>query len=137
MQVLRRRKGWEQALFRYTASMLAVPYEWGQNDCILFAAGCVEAMTGVDLAAEYRGTYDGPEGAARIIARAGAGSLGEFLALYLPETPVSLVQRGDIVIADAPSGDFAAVCQGATCVGPSRRGLIHIKTLQAKQAFKV
>lgn len=135
--MLRRRKGWEQALFKFTASRLTTPYQWGATDCVLFGADCVEVMTGEDLAAEYRGTYDDALGAARIIARAGAGSLGEFVALYLPEIPVSRAQRGDIVIADGPEGDFVAVCQGATCVGPSARGLIHIKTLQAKQAFKV
>lgn len=134
---LQRLEGWEQRLFEFTRASMSQPYEWGTNDCIIFAAGCVEAMTGVDLAAEHRGTYTDELGAARIIARAGADSLAGFVALYLPETPLSLVQRGDIVIAEGPEGDFAAVCQGVTCVGPSRRGLIHVKTLQAKQAFKV
>jgi hypothetical protein len=134
---LQRIEGWEQRLFDFTRASMSTPYAWGTNDCIIFAAGCVEAITGTDLAKEHRGTYTDENGAARIIARAGAGSLGEFVGLYLPEKPLSLVQRGDIVIAEGPDGDFAAVCQGATCVGPSRRGLVHVKILQAKQAFKV
>lgn len=32
----------------------SVPFAWGSNDCRLFAADAVQAMTGVDHAAELR-----------------------------------------------------------------------------------
>jgi hypothetical protein len=134
---MERQRGWEQRLFKYTCSMLSVPFEYGKNDCILFAASCVEAVTGEDPASEHRGTYSTETGALRIILESGAQSLGEFVGLYLPEKPVALMQRGDVGIFDGPDGEFVAVCQGKESVGPTSRGLIHVKTIQAKQAFKV
>lgn len=134
---LQRITGWEQSLFAFTKDRLRTPYAWGENDCILFAADAVEAMTGEDLAADHRGTYNGPESAARIIGRAGASDLASFVGLYLPEIPVALAGRGDIGIAEGPHGDFAAVCQGRTYIGPSANGIIHVKRAQIFRAFKV
>jgi hypothetical protein len=135
---LTRVKFWEQRLFQYTASIIDKPFEWGTHDCVIFAASCVEAQTGQDLAAEHRGTYEGPTGAARIIREAGCESLGDFLALYLPEKPVPFLQRGDVALCeDAEGNQFTAICQGRTCVGPTPGGLIHVKTSQAIRAYKV
>lgn len=134
---LQRKSKWEQDLFDFMKSKINDPYEWGRNDCILFAADAVEVMTGHDFAAGRRGTYDGPIGAARIIREAGVEDVAEFVALHLPEISVASAGRGDVVICWGPDGDFAAICQGRSCVGPSARGLIHIDRAQVKRAFKV
>ena len=34
------------------------PFEWGQNDCVLFAARCHAALTGVDLGKQHVGEYN-------------------------------------------------------------------------------
>lgn len=132
-----RKNQWEQKLFAYTSGVLQKPFEWGVHDCVLFAADCIEAMTGEDLAAEYRGTYSTSQGAAKIVHSAGVESLGDFLAMYLPETPVPFLQRGDIALCDGPEWQFVGVCQGRTCVGPSEKGLIHVNNSQVIRAFKV
>jgi len=134
---LQRTTGWEQRLFAYTSGMLAIPFDYGTNDCVLFAASCVEVMTGVDLATEYRGKYNTKAGALRIIAETGADSLGDFVASFLPEKEVSFMQRGDLGIFEGEDGDFVGVCQGKECIGPTRLGLVRIKTLSAHRAFKV
>ena len=130
-------KGWEQALFRFTCEAMTRPHTWGETDCVMFAADCVKAMTGEDPAANYRGKYDSREGAARVIARAGFDNLGDMIAAHLEEIEPSRVSRGDIIFSAGPDGDFLAVVQGATSVGPTSAGLIHIQTRQAKRAFKV
>lgn len=35
-----------------------MPFTWGANDCALFVADAVEAMTGVDIAEDFRGYSD-------------------------------------------------------------------------------
>ena len=137
MVSLQRTTGWEQRLFKYTTEMLATPFEYGTNDCVLFASACVEVMTGVDLARNYRGTYSTKAGALRIIAEAGAGGLGDFVASFLPEKEVSFMQRGDMGLFAGEDGDFIGVCQGKECIGPTRIGLVRVKTLSAQRAFKV
>ena len=48
---------WLPRLSDYIKANRNKPFVWGERDCMLFAAGCVEAMTGNDLAAPFRGTY--------------------------------------------------------------------------------
>lgn len=46
------------AAARYIARTGADPMVWGQNDCACWAASLWQEVTGVDPAAELRGTYD-------------------------------------------------------------------------------
>lgn len=135
---MRKTEGWETRLFTLTSSAMAKPYEWGTNDCVTFAADCVEAMTGVDVIASERGTYKTELGAAKAIRKAGADNLGDLAAMRLREIPVPFATRGDIVLCNGPElGDFLAVCQGTSAVGPSTIGLQHVPMKQALRAFKV
>lgn len=43
------------------------PFAWGRADCFLFVAGWAFAVTGVDPAARYRGTYGDVRAARRLI----------------------------------------------------------------------
>ena len=45
------------ALVDYLDTLQLEPMVYGQSDCLLFLAGGVEAMTGEDYAAAYRGKY--------------------------------------------------------------------------------
>lgn len=113
------------------------PYVFGEHDCILFAANCVEAMTGVDLAADIRGRYKTEIGAARIIKNEGFTNLGDMIASRLPEVHLREVRRGDVVLCDGPMGEFAAMVVGKTCVGPGPKGMLHVPIQQAKRGYKV
>ncbi len=41
----------------FLLSRASMPFAWGTHDCALFAADGIEAMTGVDIAAAFRGKY--------------------------------------------------------------------------------
>ena len=41
-----RTEGWEQRLYALTVAAMARPHEWGQNDCVTFAADVVRELTG-------------------------------------------------------------------------------------------
>lgn len=130
-------QGWERALFNFTVERHALPHEWGKHDCALFAADGVRIMTGVDPMADIRGTYTTRIGAARAIKKLGVDTLGQAVSLKLPSITPSVARRGDVVMCNGDDGEFLAIVQGATAVGPSRRGLIHVPLKQALAAWRV
>lgn len=130
-------QGWEKALFNLTVERHARAHEWGVHDCALFAADCVRVMTGADPMADIRGTYTTRIGAARAIKKLGVDTLAEAVTLQLPSIVPSMAQRGDVVLCNGSDGEFLAIVQGITAVGPSRRGLIHVPVSQALAAWRV
>ncbi|MBB4620123.1 DUF6950 family protein, partial [Sphingomonas abaci] len=66
---------WEARLAAYLEPLRARPFAWGRHDCSTFAAGAVEAMTGVDPMPEFRGRYSTARGSVRALRRFGAGTL--------------------------------------------------------------
>lgn len=132
-----RHKDWEQSLFAVVGVLSTRPFEWGKNDCVTFAADCVEAQTGEDIIADFRGRYTTELGAVRAMIKAGSRDMGDLVAMRLEETHVRKLQRGDIVVCAGEFGDFCAVVMGATAVGPTPEGLRHIPIGQAKRAYKV
>lgn len=93
---LERRHDWPERLAAFLAIRGPLPFCWALNDCALFAADCVQELTGTDLAADLRGSYGSAEGAARVLAR--HGGLLELVRARLP-VYVSPLQahRGDVV----------------------------------------
>ena len=102
---------WETALSEYINVMRHAPFEYGVNDCCMFAAGAVEAMTGVDAMAEFRGKYDSALSAAKALRDIGNGSLEATIDAKFPEVVISQAKRGDIALFDDSlgivSGSFA------------------------------
>jgi len=134
---MKRIKGWEQALPAATRAAMARRHAWGSHDCALFAADCVQAMTGEDLAAEFRGTYKDEAGARRTLAALGCADVGDLAARYLPEISPPEARRGDVVMIEGKYGPFLAIVDGRTAVGPSRRGLEHAPVTSARRGWRV
>lgn len=99
---------WEQRLAEYAASIRDLPFAWGSHDCILFAASAIEAMTGTDIAAAYRGRYDSKISAAAILKEVGEGTLLKTLNATLEKRKPSRARRGDLVWSEGSVG----VCMG-------------------------
>ncbi len=108
---LTRKHGWDtEHLHSFLAARLPQPYRWGSNDCCLFAADAVEALTGVDVAAEFRGRYTTKRGAfAMIRAVTGGKTLADAVAWCMakhgiPAHPFPLqARRGDPVLLGTDS----------------------------------
>lgn len=103
--MLTRRPDWQARLQQYLLRSLSKPFAYGEFDCCLFVADAVEAMTGTDLAAEFRGKYHSCDEALslRQAYTRGKGSLRSFVTKALreqglEEIPFTLAQRGDIVL---------------------------------------
>ena len=89
----------------FIAARLAQPFAWGLNDCCLLAADAVEAITGVDIAAEFRGRYRSQRGAFSAIRKVTGGATVADAVAYcaakhgMPELEYPLMARcGDLVV---------------------------------------
>jgi hypothetical protein len=95
---------WEQALADYIAIKRHEPFEYGVNDCCLFAAGAVVEITGEDPMPEFRGKYDSLKGSLTVIKEIGAGTLEATLDGKFPEVAIGNAQRGDLAFLDGSVG---------------------------------
>jgi hypothetical protein len=137
MQMLNRHETWAADLTAYLASVAARPLTYGSHDCALFAAGAVQAMTGVDLAADWRGAYDSPRKAARLLKDAGHANLASLLSSLLPEVAPAFAMPGDVVLVDGPQGLGMGILQGHLAYVLTEDRLGMVSRMDVKRAFKV
>lgn len=96
-------KDWERVLDKLFQANRSRPFAWGTWDCGIFAADAIQAMTGVDLAESYRGTYS-TETEARLL-----GTVEEIVGkTELKECPPNFAHRGDLLLVTNP---------GTPCLG--------------------
>ena len=126
---------WQLRLEACLAERWALPFEWGKQDCCLFAADCVQAITGADWAASFRGQYDSKVSAYRMLVDAGgmeavaAAALGEQIA-------PAMAQTGDIgMVEDA--GRALVVCGGGNWLGAGLDGLECVAASRVVRAWRV
>jgi hypothetical protein len=89
---------WEARLSAYIAERAEMPFQWGVNDCALFAAGAVQALTGEDFGKPWRGKYSTEAGAAKALKRRGFEDVaGPFTQALGDPFAAAFARRGDIV----------------------------------------
>lgn len=132
-----RRKEWEDRLAAYIGQHREAIFEYGRLDCVLFAAGAIEALTGEDPAAHIRGGYETRIGSLRVLHREGHADLVEMMDVRFGTVPLALAQRGDIVMA----GGSLGVCMGrfALFVGEDtdRPGLVGLPITAWQLAWRI
>jgi len=125
---------WSTRLQAIVALRLSTPFAWGAHDCVLFAADCVRAVTGVDPAAGMRGRYVTERQARRLLRQ--RGGLARLAAAHLgPEVSPLLAQRGDIGLCEHEGRVLLAVCNGDHWLAPGPQGLGHLE--RARRAWRV
>lgn len=88
---------WETRLCGLLDAARERPFALGAWDCALFGGAVVEALTGVDIAAPYRGRYSTVRGYKRALTAQGHRDIfGPFDTLG-ERVPLALLRRGDIV----------------------------------------
>lgn len=135
-----RLKDWRKRLAVITTEIKDRPFEWGIHDCGPGLAGrIVEALTGKDLAADYRGRYSDAVSAARLIRDAGFSSLGEMIGSILPAFHPSKAQIGDIaaIPVEGPIGHGLGVVIGERILVLTMNGTGTVDLLDAQMIFKV
>ncbi len=114
--MIERYPDWETRLSSWIGAHQDAVFEWGKNDCALFAGGAVAAITGFDATAPFRGRYTTKTGAARALIRYGAGTLEATFDSHLPQTAPAFARRGDVVLLPKKTGDAVGICIGADAV---------------------
>ena len=98
------------ALAKFLAENQHRPFCWGSWDCCLFAADAVQVQTGIDYAADYRGSYRTELGAARLLKRHGHDSIRDAITAQLGEPlPATLCHRGDVVLVEHNGVEAAGI----------------------------
>ncbi|HEV2324566.1 MAG TPA: hypothetical protein VGS10_11505 [Terracidiphilus sp.] len=113
---LKRLKNWDtQAYHDFLVSAASTHFVWGEFDCSLFAADGIKAITGVDIADDFRGKYSDQASAFALIKSVTGGSTVADAAAYcakkhgLTERVHPLMaQRGDLVVFHGQTGDLVA-----------------------------
>jgi hypothetical protein len=108
--VRRRVEGWPMILSQMLREQKDQPFVWGTNDCLIFPANVVNALTGFDPAEGLRGTYDGALGAQNIVDEAGGIEALITARLGIPGTRDILTgNRGDVVIMKTAYGIMGGI----------------------------
>lgn len=113
---LRRLPDWQPRLAQLISKRMQHPLAWGLHDCAMFAADAVQAVTGVDLAEDLRGTYSTAEGAEATLQQHG-GLVGLCVQRLGPVVRASMAQPGDIGLAQVGDKRGLVVCGGAHFLG--------------------
>jgi len=123
------------------------PFLWGSLDCCLLGADGVQAITGTDIAADFRGNYDSQASAFAMIARLTGGStVAEAIAWCadkygLPEWPKPLfARRGDLVAVRNDDNEIIAGIvsdNGKDVLCMASEGVLNLPITQVVRAWKV
>lgn len=136
---MRRRRDWRARLAAAEALWHRRPYDADGAHCAFFAADCVAAMTGIDLAGPYRGLDRAAAEAA--LARDGYAGPSALVERHLDEIHPVRAVAGDLALVDDArlTGGIPAlgVVKGSTVAVLTLGGLGHIPLTKIRRAFKV
>lgn len=133
-----RRDNWRAALSAYLISMGARPFVYGETDCARFAAGAVEAMTGVDPMADIL-DYVSVAGAWGALKATGAADLADLVARSFDEIHPSAARCGDLALyeTDGPFGYAVGVVAGERVMAMAENGLDSVDRADMARAFRI
>ena len=127
---------WRVRFEQLVAERMRTPFDWGSHDCVLWAADAVLAVSGVDLAAEYRGTYGTDAEAMRLLKRKGGLEvLGDLAGERIRPLAAGV---GDVgIVSDETGREMFGVCAGAAWLVATAEGLGAISLDKARVAWRV
>lgn len=131
-----RKHDWQLCLETFLRERRAMPFAWGTNDCAIFAADCVLAMTGTDVALPELRKHRTELQAARALKKHG-GLAGIATAALGDALPAAMAGIGDVVLSKAGERDMLAICNGTTCLAPGPNGLAHLDMATVSMCWRV
>ncbi|GGA65013.1 DUF6950 family protein [Pelagibacterium lentulum] len=135
-----RKHDWRKRLGQYVDNVRTKPYAFGYQDCWLFVAGAVSAMTGTNHAKKHKGKYKTARGALGIMRRAGANNMADFAGLYLEEHSAPVFAHiGDVMAipTDDAFGFSLGILNGERVLVVTPNGIDTRDRSEATRAFKV
>lgn len=128
-------ENWPTTLMKMIERAEKEPFVWGQNDCCLWTADVVLAITSHDFADGLRGRYHDEDGAKAIYE---GYTFEHFITSILGESiHVNFAQRGDVMMKKFETGETLGICIGAKTAFKTVSGLIQIPTLECDAAWRI
>ena len=137
--MIERLPNWPEAFAAALAHVQNTPFEWGKNDCCLFACNVVEAITGTDLAGPFRGYKNRAEAFKVIKGYGGIGKLAESVAQKygIPEIEPLKARRGDVCLFNNGNGETLGICRGDLVLAPSKEKLDGLPVSKVLRAWEI
>lgn len=133
--MVQRREGWEVRLHAHITWHRRVPFVWGRNDCVTFAAGAVAAL---DPMWRWPVTWSDKGEARRQLSEIGGIEAAACLALGQPADDWRRCGRGDVALVCKGNWPSLAVCTGMTLCAPAiAGGLAFVPRREAIKVWKV
>lgn len=133
---MQRLEYWPTRLAKFIEARQERAFCWGDSDCCLFVCDAINAMTGTDPGARWRGLYSSEKGARRVL-RDNGGVAGIATLVLGQPVPALLAGRGDVVLIDTPHGEALALCLGGLIAAQGQAGIEFQQIAAAKAAWKV
>lgn len=131
---------WSSYLSTYMKIATQREFAWGSFDCALNAADAVNVLTGVDLAADFRGTYSDEAGAYAALKERGYSDTVDLASQILPKAD-SIYHGFNGDLAGFKYGDHhivGLIYQGRIfSPSPGKRGMGNVSISKAHTVFKV
>jgi len=108
-------------------------FEYGTNDCALWAFKYVYSLNGLDLFTKYLGQYKTWSGGREALRKFGDKSLKDYLNNHFDEIKIWFAGRGDLVMYRGAVG----ICQGKLSFFLNKKNIISLNTLDCKDAWRV
>lgn len=134
---MQRFEDWRSRLLDTLQAAVHRPFRPGEHDCALFAADCVLAMTGHDLAAPFRGKYRTIKAGITATKKAGLIDHVGVAANALTEVHPAYAQVGDLAVLMDGTHAVLGVVQGAMIYVLKAEGLGLMPLTDAVRAFRV
>lgn len=138
-----RAENWHRRLDDGVNELRTRTFAWGDNDCCTGAAFLIYEITGVDIAAGFRGTYS-TQAEAEAILEAVGGMVALVQSVVGPlgwtRTRPSFARRGDLVVRILPETGKPSlgVCLGRDAVFPAVGGGVAFFPMnECKTAWRV
>jgi len=131
-----RHADWIDRLYRTVEAWTAAPFEYGRQDCGLFAARCVDAITGSTWEADLAAAYQDERTAKRFLAASG-GIEAAVTARLGPPIARLEAGRGDVCLVPGEGGPGLGVCLGGTVAVMRPEGVRYVRLDSVTRAWRV
>lgn len=128
---------WYSRLYQLISEKEGEKFKIGQNDCTLFAADIVLALTGEDLAAKYRGEYKTLKEGKALLEADGYSSNVDYLEKNFSEVHIAFSNAGDLGLVKVGGGHAIVAIMGGFAVGVSKNGLTRYPLSEVSKVFKI
>lgn len=137
MTEIKKVRDWRLRLSNVIEDQRRTPFT-EENNCGLFLADCIAAMTGEDLAVNLRGKFKNRAEALVLLRRAGYPDLCAFLAGHLEEIHPSQARLGDVMAFPTDETGWAGgVVNGERVTVLGLAGLGTVSRDDAMRAFRI